>query len=144
MLFRTFVYVQSDLIFLLNADDALGGYTKDNGKCIYFQNFELVRDLFAAFCSVLIRMFLNYTVDCFSDLLCRVTLSDEQKIIQKILNHAYFFLIMFWDETNYEFFYEFFDMFDMVNSSVCYQNVKTKPKLGPYHGPCCTLSIIYF
>ena len=91
MLFRTFVYVQSDLIFLLNADDALGGYTKDNGKCIYFQNFELVRDLFAAFCSVLIRMFLNYTVDCFSDLLCRVTLSDEQKIIQKILNHGYFF-----------------------------------------------------
>ena len=78
-------------VFLLNADDFLGGYTKYNGKCCYFQNFEFARDLFAAFCSVLIRMFLNYTVDCFSDLLCRVTLSDEQKIIQKILNHAYFF-----------------------------------------------------
>ena len=71
-------------VFLLNADDALGGYTRDNGKCCYFQNFEFARDLFAAFCSVLIRMFLNYTVDCFSDLLCRVTLSDEQKLIQKI------------------------------------------------------------
>ena len=78
-------------VFLLNADDALGGYTRDNGKCCYFQNFEFARDLFAAFCSVLIRMFLNYNVDCFSDLLFRVTLSDEQETIQKILNHAYFF-----------------------------------------------------
>ena len=54
------------------------------------------------------------------------------------------FLSTFWDETNYKFFYEFFDMFNMVNSSVCYQNVKAKPKFGPYYGPRCTLSVIYF
>ena len=78
-------------VFSLNGDDALAGYTKYNGKCCYFQNFEFARDLFAAFCSVLIRMFLNYKVYCFSDFLCRVTLSDKQETIQKILNHAYFF-----------------------------------------------------
>ena len=71
-------------------------------------------------------------------------MSDEQKIIQNILNHAYFFLGKFWDETNNKFFYEFFDMFDMVNFSVCYQNFQTKPKFGPYHGSRCTLSVIYF
>ena len=48
----------------------------------------------------------------------------------------------FWDEINYKFFYEF--LFDMVNSSVCYQNVKIKPKFGPYHGPHRTLSVIHF
>ena len=78
-------------VFLLNARDTIGGYTKDSGKCCYFQNFEFARDLFAAFCSVLIRMYLNYTVECFSDFLSRVSLSDEQKIIQKILKHTYLF-----------------------------------------------------
>ena len=70
-------------VFLLNAGDTLGGYTKDNEKCCYFQNFKFARDLFAAFCSVLIRVYLNYTVNCFSDLLHQVSLSDEQKLIQK-------------------------------------------------------------
>ena len=131
-------------VFLLNACDTIGGYTKDSGKCCYFQNFEFARDLFAAFCSVLIRMYLNYTVECFSDFLSRVSLSDEQKIIQKILKHAYIILCKFWDDTNYKFFYEFFDMFDKVNSSVYYQNVYTKPTFGPYDGPRCTFSVIYF
>ena len=27
-------------VFLLNACDTLGGYSKDSGKCCYFQNFE--------------------------------------------------------------------------------------------------------
>ena len=89
-------------------------------------------------------MYLNYTVACFSDFLSRVSLPDEQKIIQKILKHAYIILCKFWDETNYKLFYEFFDMFDKVNSSVCYQNVYTKPKFGPYDGPSCTFSVIYF
>ena len=73
------------MFFLINACDTLGGYTKDDGKCFYFQNFEFAGDLFAAFCSVLIRMYLDDTVECFSDFLSRVTLSDEQKIIQNIL-----------------------------------------------------------
>ena len=83
-------------------------------------------------------MYLNYTVERFLDFLSRVSLSDEQKIIHKNLKHAYIFLGKFWDETNYKFFYQFFDMFDKVNCSVCYQNVYKKQKFGPYHGPRCT------
>ena len=89
-------------------------------------------------------MYLNYTVECFSDFLSRVSLSDEQKIIQKILKHAYIFWSKFWDETSYKFFYESFDMFDKVDYNVCYQDFYTKPKFGPYYGPPCTLSVIYF
>ena len=71
-------------VCLLNARDTIGGYTKDSGSvvilrnCSYFQNFEFARDLFAAFCSVLIRMYLNYTVECFSDFLSRVCLMNKK------------------------------------------------------------------
>ena len=131
-------------VFLQDASDNLKYYTKDNGKCCYFQSFEFARDLFAAFCSVFVRMYLNYTIDYFSDLFSRISLSDEKKIIKKTFRHALILLKKFWDESNYKFFYEFFDMFDKVNSSVCYQNVTNKPEFGPYNGPYSTLSVIYF
>ena len=81
---------------------------------------------------------------CFSDFLSRVSLADAQNITQKILKHAYIFLSKFWYETNYKFFYEFFNNLDKVNSSVCYQKFYTRPKFGSYHGLRCTLSVIYF
>ena len=71
-------------------------------------------------------------------------MSDEKKIIKKIFRHALLLLKKFCDESNYKFFYEFFDMFDKVNSSVCHQNVTNKPEFCPYHGPYSTLSVIYF
>ena len=137
-------------VFLLNASDNLTCYTKNNGKCCHFQIFESVvifefaRDLFSAFCSVFVRVYLNYTIDYFSGLFSRISLSDEKKIIEKFFRYASSLLNKFWDESNYKFFYEFFDMFNKVNSSVCYQNVTNKPEFGPYHGPYSTLSVIYF
>ena len=89
-------------------------------------------------------MYLNYTIDYFSCLFSRISLSDEKKIIEKFFRYASSLLNKFWDESNYKFFYEFFDMFNKVNSSVCYQNVTNKPEFGPYHGPYSTLSVIYF
>ena len=52
---------------------------EDSGKCCYYQNVEFARDLFAVFatfCSVRIRMYLNYTVECFSEFRSGVSLSD--------------------------------------------------------------------
>ena len=111
-------------------------------KCCHFR--ICTRDLFAAFCSVFVRMYLNYTNDYFSGLFSRISLSDEKKIIEKIFRHASSLLNRFWDESNYKFFYGFFDMFDKVNSSACYQNVTNKPEFGSYHGPYSTLSVIHF
>ena len=73
-------------VFLLNASNNLRCYTKNNGKCCHFQIFEFARDLFAAFCSVFVRMYFNYTIDYFSGLFSRISLSDEKKIIEKILD----------------------------------------------------------
>ena len=68
----------------------------------------------------------------------------KKKILDKIVTHGHFFISKFWHQVNINFFYEFFDLFDTVNTSACYQNVATKPKFGPYHGPRPTLAVIHF
>ena len=87
-------------------------------------------------------MYLNYTIDYFSELISQVSLSDEKKIIQKIFWFALDLLHKFLD-INY-FFYEFFNVFDEVNSSYCYLNSKNKPKFGPYGPPVHLIEIIRF
>ena len=110
-----------------------------NGKCSHLKVFSFARDLFAAFCSVLVRMYLNHTIEYFSDLMSQVSLTDEKKIIQKFFSFALQLLHKFFD-INYLFFYEFFDLFGQVNASECY----VKPKFGSYCGPKHSLEIIMF
>ena len=51
-----------------------------NGKCCYLEYFSYARDLFPAFSAILVRMYLNYAIDYFSELISQVSLSDEEKI----------------------------------------------------------------
>ena len=48
-----------------------------NGKCSHLEVVSFARELFAAYSSVLVRMYLNYTVQHFSDLISQISLSDE-------------------------------------------------------------------
>ena len=105
-------------------------------KCVYFEVFNYVRNLFAAFCGVLVRMYLNYTMFV-------ISLSDEAKIIRKIFKFACDLLNNFFN-VNHCFFYEFFDLFAKVNASDCYVIYNNKPKYGPYQGPKATLEISFF
>ena len=75
-------------------------------KCSDFEVFSFARDLFAAFCSVLVRMHLNITTEYFSDLMSQLSLSDERKIIKKIFTFAHLLLLKFFD-VNYLFFMSF-------------------------------------
>ena len=70
----------------------------------------------------------------------------DKKIAEIIVKHGHFLLSKFWHEVNIDYFYEFFDLFDTVNLSFCYQNIVTKPEFGPYHGPSdlVTLKVIRF
>ena len=54
-----------------------------NGKCCHLEVFSYARDLFAAFSAVLVRMYLNYMIEHFPDLISQLSLSDEGKIIRK-------------------------------------------------------------
>ena len=74
-------------VFLMNAMQGIG-YTINSSKCCFFQVFTYSQELFAAFSSILIRMYLNCTVKSLSPLLSSVSLADEKKISQIILKHA--------------------------------------------------------
>ena len=74
-----------------------------NEKCCYLEYFSYARDLFALFLAILVRMYLNYTIDYSSELILQVSLSDEEKIIRKIFWFALDLLHKFFD-TNYLFF----------------------------------------
>ena len=60
------------------------------------------------------------------------------------MKHGHFLLSKFWHEGNIAYFYEFFDLFDTVNLSFCYQNIVTKPEFGPYHGPSDLITLQVF
>ena len=51
-----------------------------NGKCCQFEVFSFARDLFGAFSAVFVRMYLNYTINHFSDLISQLSLADERKL----------------------------------------------------------------
>ena len=112
-------------------------------KCADFEVFNFERDYSAAFCVVLVRMHLNYILQYFSEFISNISLSDENKIINKTLKYAYNFLSKLFD-VNHWFFYEFFDLFDKVNGNDCYVVYDSKPKHGPYHGPKSTLDVSFF
>ena len=118
-------------------------YKLINGKCCQLEVFSYAQDLFAAFSAVLVRMYLNYTIEYFSELILQVILSDEGKIIRKFFWFALDLLYKFF-EINYLFFYEFFNVFDEVNSSQCFANDKNNPKFGAYGPRVHLIEIIRF
>ena len=54
-------------------------FTESTGKCSDFKVFSFAQDLLAAFCPVLVRMYLNITTEYFSDLISQLSLPDEKK-----------------------------------------------------------------
>ena len=103
-----------------------------------FIMFSFTRDLLAAFCSIFVRMYLNFITGYFSDLMLQLSLYDEKKVVRKIFTFADLLLYNFFD------FFEFFYLFGQANVCDCYNIWKNKPKYGPYHGPKGTLEVIMF
>ena len=75
-------------------------------------------------------MYLNYTIEYFSELISQVSLSDEGKIIQK----SFWFAL--------DLLHKFFEINCLL--SQCYANDKNKPKFGPYGPPVHLIEIIRF
>ena len=51
----------------------------------------------------------------------KVSLADEKKVLFLMVKHAKNFLDKFWYTTNYQFFYDFFNQFENVNCSTCFE-----------------------
>ena len=119
-------------------------FVETDHKCFHHQVFSYTHGLFVEFvCSVLIRMYLNITMKCFKPLISNISFIAKKKLIAKVVTAAQMLLFRFFD-LNYDFFYEFFDLFSEVNGSDCYVMFLNKPKYGPYSGRKYSLQIITF
>ena len=99
--------------------------------CGSFALFSYPENVFAAFSSILMRIYVNVSFKVFSFL--DLSLFDRARIREIIMTQSRFLLARFWHEVNIDFFYEFFDKFDQYNLSYCFKNSPKKPKFGPYY-----------
>ena len=129
-------------VFLSNADVYFKYFFEKNEKCCYFQSFNRPEDVFAAFSSILLRIYLHLCFEFFSYI--DLNISDNRGVRNLILNPGCYLLSKFWHETNIDFWYEFFDIFDKYNLSFCFKNSVKNPQFGPYysHAFDTTLTII--
>ena len=78
---------------------------------LFFQLSEYAEDVFCAFSSILLRVYLNITFPFFSWILTNIR--DQKKIAEIIVKHGHFLLSKFWHEVNIDYFYELFD-FELI------------------------------
>ena len=111
--------------------------------CFFYKEIFYSDELFSAFCSHLVRLFLNTLTLVFK----RFSLSNscQKEFIRELIAESIHFFINFIHQFNTEYFYELFDKFKDVNKSVCY-SVTKESEFGPYiHSAFdITLSVITF
>ena len=100
-------------VFVSNADDYFKFFNLKNAHCSYFALFFYPGEIFAAFLSILMRIYVNLSLNFFSYL--DLNICDEQKVRNIIMTQSHYFLTRFSHEVNIDFFYEFFDVFDQYN-----------------------------
>ena len=78
-------------------------------SCTDHQVISFAQYLFAAFCSVLVRMYLNITIYHFSAIMFDLSLADEKKVVKQIFSGASLLLYKFFG-LNYLFFMNFWSI----------------------------------
>ena len=58
-------------------------FCESDRRCNHHEVFSYTHDLFAAFCSVLIRMNLNIAMKIFSTLIFNISLADKKNLLQR-------------------------------------------------------------
>ena len=81
-----------------------GLYSKDK-QCDYCQEFHKEGELLVSFTIVLVRMLINYVLNCLLEL--DLTLRDERILVEEVYAFASDLIYEFFN-TNYLFFYELF------------------------------------
>ena len=76
-------------VFVSNADDYFKFFNVQNDFCSYFALFHYPEEIFAAFLSILIRIYINVSLNFFTDL--ELNLFDENKVRQIIMTQSRFF-----------------------------------------------------
>ena len=70
-------------------------FCESTRSCTDHKVIGFTQDLFVAFCSVLVRMYLNIAIDHFSEIMPDLSLADEKKVAKKIFSSASLLLYKF-------------------------------------------------
>ena len=92
-------------VFVSNADEYFKFFNIKDDFCSYFTLFHHPEEIFAAFSSILIIIYVNICLKFFNDLDLNIT--DGRKIIDIVMTQSLFFLGRFWHEVNIDFFMNF-------------------------------------
>ena len=92
-------------VVVSNADEYFKFFNIKDDFCSYFTLFHHPEEIFAAFSSILIRIYVNICLKFFNDLDLNIT--DERKIIDIIMTQSHFFLGRMRHEVNIDFFMNF-------------------------------------
>ena len=77
-------------VFVSNADDYFKFFNFQNKFCSYLVLFHYPEEIFAAFSSILIRIYVNVSLKFFTDL--ELNLNDARKVRDIIMTQSLFFL----------------------------------------------------
>ena len=142
--FRHSMFVDLD-VFTSKANDYFERYSairyNRHWFCYYYKEFRYCDELLCAFCSHLLRLFLNTMSSIVNK--CFLSESCKQELLEVFVREAIHFFSNFIHQFNIEYFYEFFDKFEDVNKSVCY-SVKKEQKFGPYIHSAFDITISMF
>ena len=140
--FRDSMFVDLD-VFTSKANDYFQRYSTKYKDCFcyYYQEFHYCNELLCAFCSHLIRLFLN----TMSSIVNKYFLSEscKQELLEVFVREAIHFFSNFIHQFNIQYFYEFFDKFEDLNKSLCF-SVKKEQKFGPYIHSAFDITISMF
>ena len=92
-------------VFVSNADDYFKFFKVKDDFFSYFALFSYPEEIFAAFSSILIRIYVNVSLKFFAEL--ELNIFDEKKVREIIMTQSRFFLARFWHEVNIDFFMNF-------------------------------------
>ena len=70
-------------------------FCESTRSCTDHQVISFTQDLLVAFCSVLVRMYLNIATNHFSEIMSDLSLADEKKVVRKIFSSASLLLYKF-------------------------------------------------
>ena len=92
-------------VFVSNADVYFKFFKVKDDFCSYFARFSYPEEIFAAFSSILIRIYVNVLLKFFAEL--ELNTFDEKKVRETIMTQSRFFLARFWYEVNIDLFMNF-------------------------------------
>ena len=107
-------------------------YIEKDSQCNYYQKFYKPGDLLVCFTSVLVRLYVNYVLNCLFEL--DLTLRDERTLVDEVYTFASDLMYEFFN-TNYLFLLSFYNLCcsEDLKFNSCYGILREKVHYGVHY-----------